>query len=187
MAAVDCLPDAKTLLAKVDAGQRHEGTLEKASGDHEDYVKDDGRTRMTKHWTLAIFVLGAGVVGALAVPITQGVIARTVCGTACMPRHRRRAAKSRTTRSAPTAIARICAVRGLRQGWSKTSSPADGRTAISGTCWIVKATMPQNKPASLTEEYAAIVAYLLQANRYPAGQQELHPDPAALKAVVFKR
>jgi S-disulfanyl-L-cysteine oxidoreductase SoxD len=52
---------------------------------------------------------------------------------------------------------------------------------------IVKATMPQDKPASLTdEEYAAIVAYLLQANRYPPGQQELHPDPAVLKDVVFK-
>ena len=38
---------------------------------------------------------------------------------------------------------------------------------------IVKATMPQDKPASLTdEEYAAIVAYLLQANRYTAGQQD---------------
>ena len=47
--------------------------------------------------------------------------------------------------------------------------------------------MPQDKPASLTdEEYAAIVAYLLQANRYPAGQQELRPAPAALKEVVFK-
>ena len=53
---------------------------------------------------------------------------------------------------------------------------------------IVKATMPQDKPASLTdEEYAAIVAYLLQANHYPAGQQELQPDPAALKGVGFKR
>ena len=39
---------------------------------------------------------------------------------------------------------------------------------------IVKVTMPQDKPASLTDdENAAIVAYLLQANRYPAGQQEL--------------
>ena len=53
---------------------------------------------------------------------------------------------------------------------------------------IVKGTMPQDKPASLTDdEYAAIVAYLLQANRYPAGQQDLRPDPAALKDVLFKR
>jgi mono/diheme cytochrome c family protein len=53
---------------------------------------------------------------------------------------------------------------------------------------IVKVTMPQDKPASLTDdENAAIVAYLLQANRYPAGEQELRPDLAALKEVVFKR
>jgi hypothetical protein len=48
--------------------------------------------------------------------------------------------------------------------------------------------MPQDKPASLTDdEYAAIVAFLLQANRYPAGQQDLRADPAALKGVLFKR
>jgi quinoprotein glucose dehydrogenase len=53
---------------------------------------------------------------------------------------------------------------------------------------IVKVTMPQDKPASMTdEEYAAIVAYLLQVNGYPAGQQELRPDPVALNDVVFKR
>jgi mono/diheme cytochrome c family protein len=53
---------------------------------------------------------------------------------------------------------------------------------------IVKVTMPQDKPASLTDEdNAAIVAYLLRANRYPAGEQELRPDPAALKDIVFKR
>jgi hypothetical protein len=53
---------------------------------------------------------------------------------------------------------------------------------------IVKVTMPQDKPSSLTDgEYAAVVAYLLQANRYPAGQRELGPDPAAFKEVLFKR
>jgi quinoprotein glucose dehydrogenase len=53
---------------------------------------------------------------------------------------------------------------------------------------IVKVTMPQDNPASLTDdENTSIVAYLLQANRFPAGQQELRPDPAALKEVVFKK
>jgi mono/diheme cytochrome c family protein len=53
---------------------------------------------------------------------------------------------------------------------------------------IVKLTMPQDKPASLGDrEYADIVAYLLKANQYPAGQQELAPEPAALKEVTFKR
>jgi hypothetical protein len=48
--------------------------------------------------------------------------------------------------------------------------------------------MPQDNPGSLTDpEYAAIVAYLLQANRYPAGQKELDPELATLKEVVFKK
>jgi cytochrome c len=53
---------------------------------------------------------------------------------------------------------------------------------------IVKQTMPQDKPASLTDqEYAEIVAYLLKSNKYPAGEQPLEPNPAALKEVGFKR
>jgi quinoprotein glucose dehydrogenase len=53
---------------------------------------------------------------------------------------------------------------------------------------IVKLTMPQDKPASLGDrEYADIVAYLLKANQYPAGQEELAPEPTALKEVTFKR
>jgi cytochrome c len=52
---------------------------------------------------------------------------------------------------------------------------------------VVKATMPQDKPESLPDPtYADIVAYLLQANKYPAGQGELKPDPAALKEMPFK-
>jgi len=53
---------------------------------------------------------------------------------------------------------------------------------------IVKVTMPQDKPESLTPaQYADIVAFILQANKYPAGPQELAPDPAGLKAVMFKK
>ena len=58
-----------------------------------------------------------------------------------------------------------------------------------GDLWtIVKATMPQDNPASLTDkEYAEVVAYLLSANNYVAGKQELVPDPAVLKDVTFRR
>jgi hypothetical protein len=53
---------------------------------------------------------------------------------------------------------------------------------------IVKATMPQDKPDSLTEvQYAEVVAYILKVNKYPAGQQELRPDLAVLKGMAFKR
>jgi len=53
---------------------------------------------------------------------------------------------------------------------------------------IIKQTMPQDKPASLSEqEYAEIVAFLLKSNKYPAGEQPLEPNPAALKGIGFKR
>jgi hypothetical protein len=52
---------------------------------------------------------------------------------------------------------------------------------------VVKQTMPQDKPASLTDkEYAEIVAFLLKSNRYPAGSQELPADAKALAGVTFK-
>lgn len=53
---------------------------------------------------------------------------------------------------------------------------------------IVKVTMPQDKPDSLKpDEYAAIVAYMLKMNKYPAGATELAADEAALKSVTFKK
>lgn len=53
---------------------------------------------------------------------------------------------------------------------------------------IVKQTMPQDKPASLSDkEYAEVVAFLLKSNLYPAGKQELQPDPKALYEVTFKQ
>jgi mono/diheme cytochrome c family protein len=53
---------------------------------------------------------------------------------------------------------------------------------------VVKVTMPQDKPASLTDaEYAEIVAYMLQTNKYTAGSQELSSDPADLKGIIFQR
>jgi mono/diheme cytochrome c family protein len=53
---------------------------------------------------------------------------------------------------------------------------------------IVQGTMPQDKPASLTEQqYAEVVAYLLRANAFPAGPKELPADPMTLKTVMFQR
>jgi mono/diheme cytochrome c family protein len=44
--------------------------------------------------------------------------------------------------------------------------------------------MPSNAPGSLTpEQYADVTAYVLSANRYPAGQTELPTDAATLKGV----
>jgi mono/diheme cytochrome c family protein len=53
---------------------------------------------------------------------------------------------------------------------------------------IVKATMPQDRPASLSADtYADIVAYVLKMNNYPAGPSELNQDPEHYKHVTFSR
>lgn len=133
----------------------------------------------------AAFVLGAGVIGAIAVPMAQGRTASDGVYSEAQ------AARGKAAYEAQCAFCHQSDLRG--QGFAPgliedtfTSRWQDGN--LGDLLTIVKATMPQDKPTSLTDdEYAAIVAYLLQANRYPAGQQDLRPDPAALKAVVFKR
>ena len=48
-------------------------------------------------------------------------------------------------------------------------------------------TMPQSAPGSLSEEtYADLVAYLLSEIGYPAGDEELSPDAAALEAIAIE-
>jgi mono/diheme cytochrome c family protein len=45
-------------------------------------------------------------------------------------------------------------------------------------------TMPVDAPGSLTQQqYADVVAYMLQLNGHPTGATELKPDPAALRKV----
>jgi mono/diheme cytochrome c family protein len=53
---------------------------------------------------------------------------------------------------------------------------------------VMKATMPESRPASLTdEEYLDIVAYLLKKNQYPSGQRELGKNPDELKQITFAK
>jgi polar amino acid transport system substrate-binding protein len=50
---------------------------------------------------------------------------------------------------------------------------------------VIVQTMPQSEPGSLApEQYAAVVAYLLQENGYPAGKRDLVSDDPNLK--LFK-
>jgi cytochrome c len=52
----------------------------------------------------------------------------------------------------------------------------------------IQKTMPQDNPGSLsTQENADIVAYVLQVNRFPAGQDELKPDVAGLKTIAITK
>ena len=52
----------------------------------------------------------------------------------------------------------------------------------------VKQSMPKDKPGSLgAGTYVDIVAYLLQANRFPSGSRELEGTPDQLRSVLIER
>ena len=51
---------------------------------------------------------------------------------------------------------------------------------------IMRSTMPQGAPASLSpQEYVDIAAFLLKANGYPVGDEELSPDRPTLELVII--
>jgi len=61
----------------------------------------------------------------------------------------------------------------------------DGRT-VYDLYEVTRSTMPQDKPDSLgAEAYLGIVAYMLQANNYPAGKDKLKDDPDELKNITI--
>ena len=50
----------------------------------------------------------------------------------------------------------------------------------------IRTTMPQDRPASLSrDQYADILAFVLKANAFPAGQKELDRRSEYLKAIRF--
>lgn len=50
----------------------------------------------------------------------------------------------------------------------------------------IRTTMPMIKPASLPpDDYVAVVAYLMEANGFPAGKAALTGDAAALNAITI--
>ena len=51
---------------------------------------------------------------------------------------------------------------------------------------VTYTTMPPDSPGSLTPEAALdVVAYMLQANKFPAGKDALKNDPEALKSIII--
>ena len=51
---------------------------------------------------------------------------------------------------------------------------------------VTYTTMPPDSPGSLTPEAALdVVAYMLQANQFPAGKDALKNDPEALKSIII--
>jgi hypothetical protein len=50
----------------------------------------------------------------------------------------------------------------------------------------IKVSMPEDGPGRLTdEEYIDVVAYLLDANDYPAGEEDMPADKAALDKIMI--
>jgi mono/diheme cytochrome c family protein len=81
------------------------------------------------------------------------------------------------------------------------SLQGDLAPALSGPFWsiwedrtvaelmkMIRTTMPADGPESLKpEEYAAIVAYLFNVNKFPAGDAELPTDATALEAIKITK
>jgi len=63
----------------------------------------------------------------------------------------------------------------------------DGKHTLDDLYYIIRSLMPNNSPGSLSKaQYADVVAYILKINNYPAGEAELVPKPAAMKAVILQ-
>ena len=63
----------------------------------------------------------------------------------------------------------------------------DGLT-VSDLADRIRISMPQDNAGSLSSQQAVdIVAYILQANEFPAGENELNTDKGVLKTMTIKR
>jgi hypothetical protein len=52
---------------------------------------------------------------------------------------------------------------------------------------FIRSSMPYDDPGALSgQEYADLVAYILQSNGYPTGGSELQPRPDALSSLRFR-
>ena len=53
---------------------------------------------------------------------------------------------------------------------------------------VISDSMPEDDPGSLSkEQYADVIAYLLQLNKFPTGETELPTDKDALTEILFEK
>ena len=63
----------------------------------------------------------------------------------------------------------------------------DGKHTLDDLYYIIRSLMPNSAPGSLSKaQYADVVAFILKVNNYPAGEEELVPKAAAMKAVTLQ-
>ena len=61
-----------------------------------------------------------------------------------------------------------------------------GDTSVGELLEKTQKLMPSDRPGSLpAETYRDIVAFILQSNKFPAGEQELASDPEALRKILI--
>ena len=87
-----------------------------------------------------------------------------------------------------------CHGRELRGGESAPSLQGDGfllswyGKPLRELSELIRATMPQTNPGGLSSSaYADVLAYILRENGFPAGQETLSQDPAALLEIMIER
>ena len=62
----------------------------------------------------------------------------------------------------------------------------DGQHTLDDLFYIVRTQMPYNAPASLSkQQYVDVLAFVLKANGFPAGEAELPPQSAALRSMML--
>ena len=63
----------------------------------------------------------------------------------------------------------------------------DGKHTLDDLYYIIRSLMPNSAPGSLSKaQYADVVAFILKVNNYPAGEAELVPKAAVMKAVILQ-
>lgn len=101
----------------------------------------------------------------------------------------------RTTRSGVFTAEQASRGSDVYAGYCKSCHTAETHTGANfRTHWrgkrlselfvFIRDRMPKNEPGSLSvEEYADVLAYVLQMNRMPAGKSELPPDSTQLSSI----
>jgi mono/diheme cytochrome c family protein len=63
----------------------------------------------------------------------------------------------------------------------------DGKHSLDDLYYIIRSLMPNNAPGSLSrEQYADIVAFILQVNNYPPGDHDMAPKASWMKGIILQ-
>lgn len=132
-------------------------------------------------------VLIAGIAATMALVLCA---ADTAAQTAAPDSSRSAAAGAYTAKQATQGEVTFRNVCGNCHGISEFNGPTFRKTWSGRPVYALfdqlRNTMPLDNPGGLApEEYAAVIAYVLELNQYPAGSSELPIADSALKKITF--